>query len=197
MSSVDIGELITRCVEGDDGAKAWFYTEYNELVERAITRKLARVTGISPVQSDVEDIRDEVFMRLLGNTNSPLQRLRRPEAISAWLMTVAGNHTVDYVRQWSRRMHLHASVAKESHAEYWGNPAEEAIAHERSALLDERLARLPPQDRLILDLFFMQGLKYAEIAEVLDLNINTVSARLRRAKAKLRRLLEEDRDEVP
>lgn len=190
-----VGELVARCIGNDDQAKAQFFTKYGELVERAIARKLALVTGTAPAPSDVEDIRNEVFARLLGNSCTPLRRLKKPGALNAWLMTIAGNHAVDCLRRQARRDRLHASVARESHESYGGSPAEEAMARERYARLADGLAELPAQDRLVLDLFFVQGLKYAEIAEVVGLNINTVSARLRRAKAKLRRLLEEDYDE--
>jgi RNA polymerase sigma factor (sigma-70 family) len=67
-----------------------------------------------------------------------------------------------------------------------------AIRREAQTELDEKLRALPPVDRLIVELFFMQGLKYCEIAEVTGLNINSVSAKLRRSKQKLRALMERD-----
>ena len=197
MSRLDVAELIERCLQGDGQAQAEFYTEYHRLIERAITRKLVRSVGAAAAQSDVEDIRHEVFERLLGDNCSRLRRLKKPQSIDAWLITVAGNHTIDYLRQRARETRLHASMAHESHEPYYTSPADEAMADERNRRLAERFAELSDQDRLILDLFFVQGLRYAQLAEVLGLNINTASARLRRAKAKLRRLLEEDRCELP
>jgi len=196
VSTVDVEDLVARCVEGDDGAKALFYTEYTGLVERAIIRKLGQVIGSGSVRSEVEDIRSEVFARLFQNDRSPLRGLKKPGAINAWLMTVAGNHTVDYVRRWSRRERVQTSMAEETGDRYFGSPEDLAIANERRELLEERLDELPAQDRLILELFYVHGLKYAEIAEVISMNINTMSARLRRAKSKLRALLEEDRDAI-
>lgn len=197
MSTANVGCLIAQCLDGDDEAQAKFYTEYNELVERAIMRKLASTTGMAPLRADVEDIRNEVFARLLRKESSPLRRLRKPGAINAWLITVAANYTVDHIRRWSRRMEVQACAASEVGTPYNKSPDEEAIAGERTALLDEGLSQLADGDRLILELFFVQGLKYVEIAEMLDMNINTVSTRLRRAKTKLRHLLKEGLDGLP
>ena len=60
----------------------------------------------------------------------------------------------------------------------------------------DKLAALSGPDCLVLDLYYLHQLKYAEIADVLGHNINTVSARIRRAKTKLRALLEEEWDDI-
>lgn len=88
-------------------------------------------------------------------------------------------------------------MAKETGEErYNEGPDARAIAPERQALVNKHLSALSYGERLVLDLFFVQGLKHVEIARVLGININTASARLRHARAKLRNLLEEDRHEL-
>jgi RNA polymerase sigma factor (sigma-70 family) len=83
-------------------------------------------------------------------------------------------------------------------SEPYGQDAEQqAITGEREVMLTKCLSALSDEERLILTLFFVHGRKYIEIAAMTGRNINTVSAKLRRAKVKLRRLLEEERYECP
>ena len=196
MDSIEIGELVARCVAGDDEAKAQFFAEYNGLVHRAVAGKLAQVTAPPLLRSDVEDICSSVFERVLSDNCHALARLRNARSLNAWIVTVAQNGVMDYIRKWSSRMRVDAIIAKEEEEVYVPSPAEKVIAQERKARLNDRLAELGAEDRLALELYFLHGLKYAEIAEVTGRNINTVSARIRRAKAKLRDLYGEDRSEI-
>lgn len=191
-----VSDLVARCIAGDLEAQALFYTNYNGLVERAVTRKWLQVMGARPRRADVEDIRNEVFTQLLGDRCRKLGTLHNPKAIDAWMMTVAGNHTIDHLRRQSRADRLHASMVEEVRDAYVESPDQVAMAREAGSCVHAGLAELPVQDRLILELFFLQGLKYAEIAEVVGLNINTAAARLRRAKCKLRSQLKGEWDEL-
>lgn len=188
-------QLISRCAAGDDQSWAQFCQEYLELVRRAVCHKLAALGADASLWSDVDDICNNVFERLLANNCRALTRIRNPKSIDAWLVAVAQNQTVDFIRQHVSRERLQAAVTREPVAQYGATVADEAVRGEQNAALQERLASMAPQDRLVLELYFIHGQKYAEIASMLGLNINTLSARLRRAKEKLRRLLEEDHDE--
>lgn len=180
--------LIGQCIAGDDAAKAFFFTEYRPLVSRAIARKLSAF-GQPYTGPEVEDLCHDLFLRLLAPPCPMLQRLQQPRALHSWLITVAQNHTVDHMRREMRRDQLEACLAWEERAPCEAAPAR-VIAEERTALVRARLAELSDQERVILELFFLHGMKYAEIAEMMRMNINTVSARLRRGKLKLRKLFE-------
>jgi RNA polymerase sigma factor (sigma-70 family) len=86
---------------------------------------------------------------------------------------------------------------REDHEVYGSDCGQQAMTGERDLVLSRCLSALSDEERLILNLFFMHGRKYVEIAEMTGRNVNTVSAKLRRAKAKLRRLLEEEHYENP
>jgi len=186
----DTTELVSRCVCDEADAKAQFYNEYHLLVERAIIRKLALLLGEHPLRADVEDVRDDVFERLFAGQDSPLAQLKRPRAITSWLITLAGNLAVDHVRRWVRHERIRDSLAREPEPPYGISPEDAAITGEQRARLNASLAELSAADRLVLELYYLHGLKYAEVAEVMGLKLNTMAARLRRAKSKLRTLLE-------
>ena len=190
-----VGALVERCVRGDDQAQALFYTEYVDLVRRSAAYTLRTYSIESPVMSEVEDICNEIFARLFADGCRSLRSLRNPRSIKAWLVTVARRYTVDYIRKWAGQDRLHATDACEEHEPYGGDAEKQVVNRERDAMLMKCLSALSDEERLILTLFFVHGCKYIEIAAMTGRNINTVSAKLRRAKAKLRRLLKEERYE--
>ena len=73
-----------------------------------------------------------------------------------------------------------------------GSPAQEAYERERREALARALEGLPPQMRQVLTLRIDQDLKYREIAEVLQISIETVKAHLFQARQRLRTELGEE-----
>ena len=187
-----VAELVHRCLCGDDQAKALLFAEYAGLARRAVVRKLATLGLLQTRRSEVGDICHDLFERILADNCRMLARLHKPASINAWLVTIAQNLTVDYIRKWSRRAKIDATAAAAIPSVVRETPARYAIRSEIKKDLAQKLDSLPPVDRLILEMFFVQGLKYCEIAEVTGLNINSVAAKLRRSKKKLRALLKED-----
>ena len=188
----DIARLIARCIAGDAAAHAEFYTRFEPLVRRAVVRKLQAVHANASVYGEVADICNEIFARLLADDCAPLQRLQKPRAIDAWLMTIAQNHTITYLRRVANRPLGEQWQLREEVETYTAGPDVPAMEQEQAERLARALAVLPAQDRIVLDLFYLQGMKYSEIGGIMNLNINTVAARIRRAKVKLRQVLEKD-----
>lgn len=188
----EVANLIARCAEGLDSAKAQFYSQYGGLIRRAVARKISQVNAHAPAAVEVDDTCHEVFVRLFSDDCRALRRLKQPRSINAWLMTVSQNHTITVLRKRSVQDQTLVFAAREQPVEYFASPEEAVVHDERNAALQDKMIALPHADRLILELYFLQDLKYAEIAELVGLNINTVSAKLRRAKAKLRKLMEEE-----
>ena len=187
----EVASLLVRLRHGDDAAKAEFIAAYDELVRWSVVRKLHAATGNRETSSDVEDICHDVYVRLFKNNCEALGKIREPASINAWLMTVSQNHVYSYLRKRQVRHMARESMVREREEGYEESPEKRALASEQLAMLRERIERLEPKDRLILQLYYVHDLKYADIAETLSLNINTVASRLMRAKARLReRLIE-------
>ncbi|MCX5758447.1 MAG: sigma-70 family RNA polymerase sigma factor [Candidatus Hydrogenedentes bacterium] len=197
MPPTNTAQLVADCLSGDEQAKALFYIEFRGLVSRAIAQRLSTMGTGSPLHGEIEDIANEVFERLFRNNCSMLLRLHNPSCIHAWLVAVAGNHAVDYIRKLNARGYGNVTSCTESSVRYVCANEEATSSPDRALDRQERvdrlahcLAALSEQDRMIVDLFYVQGLKYVQIAEILGLNVNTLSAKLRRARLKLRGLLE-------
>lgn len=191
MAPFDVGDLIRRCVAGDAEAQASFCAEYLPVIERAVAWKYKRYTGEPPVRSEVEDVRNDIMERLLARECAALRQLRSPRSIDAWLLTVAQNAVLDQLRKDSKRRRALEAVAKETPKRYEGAADRGALRSEASERLTTGLRALSAPDRLVVELFYIHGLSYAEMADMLGENINTLSARLRRARVILKQLLDD------
>lgn len=190
-ASAAVADLVAACLDGDDTAHAEFIARYGDLILRAVARQLEALGAAPPLREDAEDIRNDLLTLLLDNNARRLAGLREANAIDAWLVAVTRNHTVDYVRRWSRRMRVHENLARIPPPPPPPDPAERAIKRETVDALQRAMENLSNEDRLVLALYYQHGLKYAEIAGLCGQNINTVASRLHRARARLRNLLDE------
>jgi RNA polymerase sigma-70 factor (ECF subfamily) len=56
--------------------------------------------------------------------------------------------------------------------------------------LEKAIARLPANYRFVIAAHYLEGVRYEDLAEALDLPLGTIKTQLHRAKQQLRRLLE-------
>lgn len=133
-------------------------------------------------EQDARDVAQEVLVKLLG----ALQRYDRGRSFSTWAYGIARNACIDHLRRRKLRSHEPSREV----ADTGPTPLQEASRTERSELLHAALATLPPMYREILVLYHFEHLKYAEIAEALDLPLGTVMNRIFRARGKLREAYE-------
>ena len=137
---------------------------------------------------DVEDLVQETFMRyhVVISKDAVLENTR------AWLYKVMLNLAI--TRKSTRRLHdARMKSLQRSRIDF---DEEEAHAKkERRELVFEVLEQLPPKEKNLL-LLYHNGLKYKEIAEVLELNPASVGTLLVRSIDKLRSLLKRDYHEL-
>lgn len=112
-----------------------------------------------------------------------LPALRQPERFAPWLYTIARRSVLDHLRQKYRPLDALASDAE--------FPSDVAEDDEVDAVLDraqlaQSLAVLPPGEREVLVLFYLQDLALEECAQILEIPVGTVKSRLSRARRLLR-----------
>src|SRR5690348_18007063 len=95
-------ELIRRAQAGDNAAFNDIVTAYRKRILGTITRVIAR-------PEDVEDVAQEVFLRLYFS----LDQLRTAEAFEPWLYRLTVNAAYDYLRQQRRRPEFRVSDLSE------------------------------------------------------------------------------------
>src|SRR6476619_3535756 len=91
-------ELIERARSGDDSA-------FNQVVQVYRKRILGTITRLIARPEDVEDVAQEVFLRLYFS----LDQLRTPEVFEPWLHRLTVNAAYDYLRKQRRRQEYRMS----------------------------------------------------------------------------------------
>ncbi len=167
-----------------------FQDIYNSFNEK-IRRYLARLLG----EADSEDVTQEVFLKV----NAGLNDFRGDSSLSTWIYRIATNTAIDY-----RRKSLTSPQEQVADGGSAVEPAcEEEIAVDPITSPDRQLIRkemndcikgvvdgLPENYRTVLILSDLEEMKNNEIAEVLDISLETVKIRLHRARARLKKELE-------
>ena len=175
---VDDKDLVRRIRSGDEEA-------LRLLVERYQDRVFSLVFGIVRDAHEVEDVAQEVFLKVYTRIEAFDERSQ----FYTWLYRVAVNAAKDHVKKRVRRpaVPLDEADALPGSVE---NPEAGATRAETIRLVRAAIAELPLRYREVLTLREIEGLSYDEIAAVLDLSIGTVESRLHRARARLKRKLE-------
>lgn len=163
--------LVRACAGGDSAAWRRFVELYSEWVHRIARVSFRRMTG-AWVEADVEDARAEVFRQLLERDRAMLRSLRPPYNLRAWLAIVTRRACGKHLR---KRIPL-------------PSPSELTRPSPESGDLLDLLAKLPPQDRLILQLYFVHDSSYDEIGAVLGMSPESVGKAKFRAIERLRSL---------
>jgi len=169
-------QLVEAATGGDQAAFA-------ELVRRHETRVRRLAAGMLLDAVEADDAAQEVFLKAWRQ----LARFRGDAAFGTWLHRITVNHCKDRLRQRSRRSWLSLDALIER---LKGEPPEAAgpadTATRRTDAGDE-LARLlgglNADQRAVLLLREQDGLSYDEIATTLDITLDAVKARLKRARA--------------
>jgi RNA polymerase sigma-70 factor (ECF subfamily) len=134
-----------------------------------------------------EDVTQDVFARLLARPESYGHSAR----FSTFLWRVAVNACLDERRR-NARSAAASPLAETAEAESAVQPSllAAAVREERAELVRVALARLPDHYRAVVVLRHYEGLKFREVAEVLEIPVGTVKSRMAEALDRLAQMLE-------
>lgn len=137
-----------------------------------------------------EDLAQEVFLRAYLN----LKKLRTPEHFSAWLSQMARNLAIDWVRSGQSGSRLIQELAAESLTgkfceAHVASPREKLEAREREQRVRDAIAKLPPTQREMVLLHYVEEVTKAEIASRLGVHPSTVGRQLAEALNTIRQAL--------
>lgn len=182
----DDRELIAQARKGDEGAYRTLLSKYERAVYN-ICFKMVRNN------EEARDLAQEAFMKVF----SMLDRYDPSFAFSNWLLKITSNLCIDAKRK--RRIATLPmdepirSAKGELERQYpspQDSPDKALLKKERMKLLSQAIESLPPHYRIMIVLRHQEDLSYEEIAQVLDLPLGTVKARIHRARGMLKNLLE-------
>ena len=171
----ELEQLLAGIADGDQQALAQLY-------DRTRTAVYGLALSYLKHAQDAQDITQDTFVRVWDSA-----RQYRPQGSPmGWLLTICRNLALMKLRQGSR----HVDLEEE---EWDAIPAQETgLSLEDRELLQDALARLEEQERRVVVLHAVTGLKHREIAALLELPLATVLSKYHRALKKLRAFLKGD-----
>ncbi|MEY2971579.1 MAG: RNA polymerase sigma factor [Schleiferiaceae bacterium] len=187
-SEVQDAELIASYASGDERSFDVLMRRHGDAVFAAIMAKVK--------DRDVaDDLFQEVWIKFIHSIKAG--DYTESGKFAAWIHRVARNATMDYFRKQQRSpvaAYEHLELASDGVLDAALNAEEQAVALQWVRDAHEAVARLPEEQRLVLELRLNAGLSFKEIAEETGVGINTALGRMRYAVANLRRML---RVEIP
>lgn len=178
-------ELIEKARSGDDGA-------FNQVVQTYRKRILGTIARLIGRPEDVEDVGQEVFVRLYYS----LDQLRTPEVFEPWLYRLTVNAAYDYLRRQRRRHESRMADLSEQQvmladAVAGGKRQEDEQQRTKIRELAHSLLSLVSEDdRILLTLKEVEGLSLKELEKIYRVNENALKVRLFRARQRVLKALE-------
>ena len=165
----DMRRALTRSQAGDHGA-------FGEIVCRHQSMVFSIAMHFTRDEAAAEELAQDVFVELYRS----IGRIQSPEHLAFWLRRVTGHRCIDYLRKRPGR--------GEQPLEEILEPAGPAACGDLllEGLLQRLVATLPETARLIVILRFQEDLDPSEIAETLEMPLNTVKSHLHRSLSLLR-----------
>jgi RNA polymerase sigma-70 factor (ECF subfamily) len=190
---MSIGEriLLSRLVKRDEDA-------FNEVVRCYSDRVYNLILRLVGSPSEAEDIAQEVFVTVFKSIES----YRGEAKLSTWILRIAANHSKNRIKYLSRRrtsgQELRdgtdatemADEGKAPMQAHFDAPDVVLEAAETEKIMQEAIANLDEEQRLLVVLRDVEELSYDEIVEITGLPEGTVKSRLHRARMALKELLE-------
>jgi len=178
----DDGELVERLRRRDPHAMTILYERYGRLTYSLILRIVRN-------QAVAEDLVQETFLRVWNRVAAFDQR---KGALGPWVLTVARNRAIDYLRSVEGRAAESAfDLERLEHPSLFSNTQSGMLSDDRVKVLRDAVERLDPNQRILIELAYYEGLSQTEMAERLRQPLGTVKTRVRSALRILRQELGE------
>ena len=172
----DDTNLVARMRGRDPRALAELYDRYGRVVYALILR-VVRDTGIA------EDLVQETFLRVwnrVGGFDAD------KGAIGPWLLAVARNRAIDYLRSASGRERNSLELEETEHPSLYRDMESEIFESDRARRVKAAVQKLSPQYRQVIELAYFEGLSHTEMAERMGQPLGTVKTWVRTALKMLR-----------
>lgn len=186
-SDAEEARLVRRLRRRDEEAFAALVEQYQNRVFALVFRMLGD-------RGEAEDLAQEVFVTVFKSIDS----FRGDARLSTWIYRIATNHTKNRIKYLQRRHHNRTQDIEDTRetdlSGTWdgapSRPDRVAEGRQMERLIQQALAELDEDHRVVIVLRDVDHLSYGDIAEILGVAEGTVKSRLFRARAALKSLLE-------
>ncbi len=187
LKSAEDAELV-KAVSGDSAeALAELYDRFSGML-------LGLAHRILGDGSDAEEVLQEAFLQVWNQAG---RYDPRRSSVSTWLVLITRSRAIDRLRSRRVKDRTLLAVQQEKPADHTSpEGAGDVFRQERRQRLQEEMARLPPEQREVLEMAFFRGMTQSEIAARTGIPLGTVKTRSLLAMKKLRKALRDEIEEL-
>jgi len=169
-------ELVRRLQRRDPRAMGDLYDRYGRLIYAVILR-IVRDAGIA------EDLVQETFLRVWNRVQG---FDAEKGALGPWMLAVARNRAIDYLRSAAGRMQNATELQDTEHPALFADMEKELLNSDRVRRVRTALEKLSANHRTVIELAYFEGLSQVEMAERMGQPLGTVKTWVRTALKSLR-----------
>lgn len=179
-------ELIKRAKNGEKSA-------FEEIIGLYEKKVFSTIYYMVKNEHEVEDIAQEVFVKIYKN----LKNFKEESSLYTWIYRITINVCIDEIKKKKNVVYIDEKLqTDEGEVEFQledesKGPDELAEDEELKRKLTECIRKLPVDQSTMIILRDIKGFTYMEIAEMTKTNLGTVKSKINRARASLKRILEE------
>ena len=178
----DDADLARRLRERDAGAMRELYEHYGRLIYSLIQRMVRNSAA-------AEDLVQETFLRIWNRIPAFDQERG---ALGPWVLTIARNRAIDYLRSADGRMSAGAlDLDRLEHPGQFCDIDNRALSLDRARMLKEAFEKLTPNQKTVIELAYFEGLSQTEMADRMQQPLGTIKTWVRSALKVLREQLTE------
>lgn len=179
MSQKEDQHYIEAVISGDTRA-------YSVLVDRYKHMVFTLAAKILKNHEEAEEVAQDVFVKAY----TALNKFKGDSKFSTWLYKIAYYRSLDILKKQKRSLQT-SSI--DSDTEYHLSSMENALdgmeANEKKVAIKGAIDELPNDDGIVITLHYFEELSLKEIADIMNLEANTVKVRLFRSRKRLAELL--------
>ena len=190
--NIDDTTLVERCRQGDSEAMERLIIKYQNRIYNVILKICANA-------DDAAELSQETFVKVIEN----IDKFEGRSSFYTWLFRIAVNLTLSYCKR-SVKLGLKSLDSEDDECGREGrralkeflsddslsDPAAIASKKELYELIKKAMMKLDDNQRAVIVLRDIEGMDYAQIAKVLDVELGTVKSRLNRGRSNLREIME-------
>ena len=179
--------LAKAVARNDPNAVSRLFDNYNETVSRYVGSVAPRLTD-----ADIQDIVQDTFIAVLQS----IKDYRGDSSLSTWILRIAYFKAIDVLRRHKSLDRSEAPlldlVTEEeiSFVDPAGSAEDLAIIHEVTTTIRKALEQLPEEQRQVIVLRYVMGMRVEDVADTMKLSRRMVELHITRARAALRKLLQ-------
>jgi RNA polymerase sigma-70 factor (ECF subfamily) len=177
---MDDKSLAARVAEGNRHAFEVLIRKH----ERLVAHMVGRIINNS---EDLEEICQDVFLKV----HEKISEFNFQSKLSTWIATIAYRNAINHARK--KKMDIHEITDDESFVNHFishDNPQETLEDRDMEAAVMKLIEKLPAQYRVVLTLYHLEDMNYAEIGEATGMPEGTVKNYLFRARQLLKEKVE-------